>query len=57
MLCALSIPAVAGEREAIAAYQSGDFATALRELQPLADSGNVTAQTILGFMYANGAGR
>ena len=49
-------PRLAGEREAIAAYQAGDFATALRELQPLADSGNVTAQTILGFMYANGQG-
>ena len=40
----------------LAAAQSGDFATALKEGQPLAEQGNATAQSNLGVMYYNGKG-
>ena len=39
-----------------AAYQTGDFATALKEWRPLAEQGNAQAQKNLGFMYRNGKG-
>ena len=38
------------------AYQSGDYATALREWTPLAKQGNAGAQSSLGGMYAEGQG-
>jgi uncharacterized protein len=38
------------------AYRSGDYATALRELIPLAEQGNARAQTGLGWMYDKGLG-
>jgi TPR repeat protein len=38
------------------AYDRGDFETALRLWQPLADQGNADAQRNLGLMYANGRG-
>ncbi len=37
-----------------AAYQSGDYATALREWKPLAEQGNTRARFYLGVMYDNG---
>ena len=40
----------------LAAAQSGDFATALKEWQPLAEQGDAYAQTNLGLMYKNGDG-
>ena len=40
----------------LVAAQSGDFATALKEWQPLAEQGNATAQSNLGVMYYNGKG-
>ena len=40
----------------LAAAQSGDFATALREWRPLAEQGIANAQFNLGLMYANGYG-
>jgi TPR repeat protein len=39
-----------------AAYERGDFATALRFFHLLADQGNALAQFNLGFMYSNGRG-
>ena len=42
--------------DAFAAYNKGDYATALGLLRPLADQGNAKAQTNLGFMYATGQG-
>ena len=39
-----------------AAYDRGDYATALKEFTPLAKQGNATAQFNLGVMYANGQG-
>ena len=40
----------------LAAAQSGDFATALRELRPLAEQGDANAQFLLGVMYHKGKG-
>lgn len=40
----------------LAAYNSGDYATALREFTPLAEQGNARAQNNLGVMYRNGEG-
>ena len=38
------------------AFKIGDFATALREWQPLAEQGNAAAQNSLGWMYHKGEG-
>ena len=38
------------------AYERGDYATALREWQPLAEQGDATAQFNLGLMYRQGRG-
>ena len=40
----------------VAAAQSGDFATALREWTPLAKQGDADAQFSLGVMYEKGEG-
>ena len=40
----------------LAAAQSGDFATALREWKPLAEQGDAAAQNNLGLMYEKGLG-
>jgi uncharacterized protein len=71
VLCALSVvlnvnhaaAQVCGEisragqfEDGVAAYQRGDFATALGLLQPLADQGNADAQTNLGVLYEKGQG-
>lgn len=39
-----------------AAYDSGDYETALAEWQPLADEGNADAQFGIGLLYGNGYG-
>ena len=39
-----------------AAYSAGDYATALKEWKPLAETGNEVAQYNLGIMYKNGQG-
>ena len=39
-----------------AAYQKGDYSTALQIFRPLADQGNSDAQADLGVMYTNGHG-
>ena len=41
---------------ASAAYDRGDYATALRLMLPLAAKGNAAAQNFLGVMYRNGQG-
>ena len=38
------------------AHDAGDYDTALREWEPLAEQGNIEAQYNLGFMYDNGQG-
>ena len=50
-------PAIAAAiDEGQAAYNAGDYATALRLWRPLADQGNARAQNNLGVMYENGKG-
>ena len=39
-----------------AAYQAGDYATAIQEWTPLAEAGHARAQTNLGYMYEYGEG-
>ena len=43
-------------QKGLTAYQSGDYATALREWKPLAEQGDASAQSNLGVMYQNGTG-
>jgi uncharacterized protein len=38
------------------AYKNGNFSTAMKDLMPLADNGDATAQNYVGFMYDNGEG-
>jgi len=56
-LMVLSPPATAEDLDkGIAALQSGDYATAVNELIPLAKAGNASAQGVLGIMYFKGQG-
>tara|TARA_B100000780_G_scaffold263065_1_gene216693 strand:+ start:37 stop:243 length:207 start_codon:yes stop_codon:yes gene_type:complete len=56
-LMTLSSPVAAQDfQKGSAAYQAGDFATALQEWTPLADAGDATAQYNLGIMYRQGQG-
>ena len=48
--------AVAGFDEGVAAYERGDYATALKEWKPLGERGDARAQSNLGMMYENGLG-
>ena len=43
-------------QKGLTAYQSGDFATALREWTPLAEQGSAGIQNNLGVMYERGKG-
>ncbi len=43
-------------RDAMAAYQKGDYATAVALFQPLAEDGDASAQVALGVMFDNGQG-
>ena len=57
VLCVmLATPVWAGGAEGAAAYNRGDYATALRELRPFVEQGNASSQYLLGVMYANGEG-
>ena len=57
LLLALGAPlAHAGFDEGHAAYQRGDYATALKELNPLAHAGDAAAQTAMGVLYRTGHG-
>lgn len=53
---ALSTQALAGLSEGLAAYDRGDYATALRELAPAAAAGAPFAQYDLARMYFSGEG-
>lgn len=53
---AAPLPALAGYDEGVAAYRTGDYATALAGLRPLAEQGNAGAQWTVGLMYAQGSG-
>ena len=56
LLVVLAAPAWADWDEGVAAYDRGDYATALREWRPLAMQGNAAAQYNLGLMYSKGRG-
>jgi len=50
-------PVVAGDWEdAAAAFSAGEYFEAVRLMKPLAEQGNLLAQTGLGFMYREGQG-
>lgn len=51
-----ALPALAGWEEGQAAYQRRDWATAVKEFQPLAASGHVAALSRLGHMTLHGQG-
>ncbi|MCC7045838.1 MAG: sel1 repeat family protein [Alphaproteobacteria bacterium] len=54
-LC-LGAPAEAGYKEGREAYEKQDFATAWKELDPLAKQGNADAMYLVGSMYHMGMG-
>ena len=57
IVIALAMPVAAQDFEAgLEAYESGDYAAALRLLGPLAERGDAEAQSRLGVMYAAGRG-
>ena len=56
LLSLIATPAWAGLDEAHAAYERGDYATALSELRPLANQGNAFAQGRLAWLYHMGLG-
>ena len=56
LLVSLAAPAWTGFDEGWAAYQRGDYATAIREWRPLAEQGYPPAQLALGESYALGEG-
>jgi hypothetical protein len=58
VLCVLSGSVATAQDfdKGVAAYQAGDFATALEEWRPLAEQGVAAAQFKLGWMYGIGEG-
>lgn len=52
----LATPARSDFDDGMAAYQRGDYATALHEWRPLAEQGDASAQYNLGQMHHNGDG-
>ena len=56
LLGCTGVSASADYQKGVNAYKSGDYATALRQFQPLAELGNVRAQTMLASMYEEGKG-
>ena len=49
-------PCYAGLKEGLAAYGKADYATAVKELTPVAQRGDAKAQTTLGKIYGLGQG-
>ncbi len=56
LLVSLAGLARAGFDEGVAAYDRGDYATALKEFRPLAEQGDASAQFSVGIMYESGKG-
>ena len=57
LVLSFAAPVAASSGEgARAAYDRGDYVTALQLFRPLADQGDAYAQTRLGFMYSHGQG-
>jgi uncharacterized protein len=55
-IACLTAPAWADFKAGMDAYHHSDYATALREWQPLAEQGQAVAQYQIGLLYANGKG-
>jgi TPR repeat protein len=55
-LVCLATPAWADGQAGVGAYARGNYATALRVWQPLAEQGDATAQYNLGVLYDKGRG-
>ena len=53
---AVNIAAAQSLGDGINAYELGDYQTALNILAPLAETGDIEAQSMLGVMYYNGLG-
>ena len=51
LICGAAAPAWADFDDGVAAYEAGDYATALKEWRPLAEQGDAEAQFNLGKMY------
>ena len=56
LLLAAGLTLAADFQAGLAAYNKGDFATALKEWQPLAEQGDANSQYNLGLLYARGQG-
>lgn len=58
LLCGMCVAGVvrADFNKGLAAFDKGDFATAISEWTPLAEKGDVAAQYNLGVIYQNGRG-
>ena len=56
LLVSLAGPVRAGFDEGVAAFERGDYATALKEFRPLAEQGDADGQFNLGLMYDPGRG-
>ncbi len=56
LIAGLAGTALADAKTGVNAYQRGDYATALRELKPLAEQDDADAQYHLGEMYLHGRG-
>ena len=56
LMALYALPAGAGWEAANAAYRKGDFVTAMKELRPLAERGDVNAQYNVGVMHGQGDG-
>jgi hypothetical protein len=56
LIFAVSLVAQAGSREAKIAFDKGDFDTAFKEVMPIAEQSNASAQYTLGEMYDRGQG-
>lgn len=52
----ITLATAADLQRGLDAYQSGDYATALAQFEPLAEQGDSVAQFSLGVMYDNGEG-
>ena len=52
----LFLPLAADFEAGKEAYKKGDFATALKEIRPLAEKGETRAQLALGIMFVKGQG-
>ena len=56
-LCLIIAPSAWGDyQNGRTAYNRGDYATALKELRPLAEQGHAGAQYFIGYMYYKGQG-